>query len=57
MNARFDRKDLIERLMFQNPLEQAGAEAFVKTFLTMVKQVLVHAKSLKLKGLGTFRLT
>lgn len=57
MNDRFDRKDLIERLMLQNQLEQAGAEAFVKTFLTLVKQVLVHDKYLKIKGLGTFRLT
>ena len=57
MNDRFDRKDLIERLMLQNQLEQAGAEAFVKTFLTLVKQVLVHDKYLMIKGLGTFRLT
>ena len=57
MNDRFDRQDLIERLMMQGVLGKAEADAFVETFFTLVRQVLDHEKYLKINGLGTFRLT
>ena len=56
MNERLTIQDLIDLLAAKQSMTQKDAEAFVKEFFLLIEQALENEKTVKIKGLGTFKL-
>ena len=56
MNERLTIQDLIDLLAAKNSKTKKDAEAFVKEFFLLIEQALENEKTVKIKGLGTFKL-
>lgn len=56
MSERLNTQDLIELLIERQGLERKQAENFIKEFFTLIEEGLEKDKSVKIKGLGTFKL-
>lgn len=57
MNERLTTQDLINLLAEKHGMERKDAQAFVKEFFLLIEQALEADKYVKIKGLGTFKLT
>lgn len=56
MSDRFTQQDLADLLAQRHEMEQADAEAFVKTLFSLIEESVLTDKYVKIKGLGTFKL-
>jgi len=56
MSERLNTQDLIDLLINRQGLEKKEAESFVKEFFSLIEEGLEKDKSVKIKGLGTFKL-
>ena len=56
MNERLTIQDLIDLLVAKHSMTKKDAEAFVKEFFLLIEQALENEKTVKIKGLGTFKL-
>ena len=56
MNERLTSQDLIDLLAAKHSMTKKDAEAFVKEFFLLIEQALENEKTVKIKGLGTFKL-
>lgn len=56
MNERLTIQDLTDLLAAKHSMTKKDAEAFVKEFFLLIEQALKSEKSVKIKGLGTFKL-
>ena len=56
MNERLTIQDLIDLLAAKHSMTKKDAEAFVKEFFLLIEQALENEKTVKIKGLGTFKL-
>lgn len=56
MNEKLTLQELSELLAKRHQMEQADADAFVRTFFALVEEALAADKYVKVKGLGTFKL-
>ena len=56
MSDRLNSQDLIDLLINRRGLERKEAETFVKEFFALIEEGLEKDKSVKIKGLGTFKL-
>ena len=56
MNERLTIQDLIDLLAAKHSMTKKDAEAFVKEFFLLIEQALENEKTVKNKGLGTFKL-
>ncbi|MEY8687804.1 HU family DNA-binding protein [Bacteroides sp. AN502(2024)] len=56
MNERLTIQDLTDLLAAKHSMTQKDAEAFVKEFFLLIEQALENEKTVKIKGLGTFKL-
>lgn len=56
MNERLTIQDLTDLLAAKHSMTKKDAEAFVKEFFLLIEQALESEKSVKIKGLGTFKL-
>ena len=55
-NERLTIQDLIDLLAAKHSMTKKDAEAFVKEFFLLIEQALENEKTVKIKGLGTFKL-
>ena len=55
MNERLTIQDLIDLLAAKHSMTKKDAEAFVKEFFLLIEQALENEKTVKIKGLGTFK--
>lgn len=56
MNERLTIQDLTDLLANKHSMSKKDAEAFVKEFFLLIEQALESEKTVKIKGLGTFKL-
>lgn len=56
MNERLTIQDLIDLLAAKHSMTKKDAEAFVKEFFLLIEQALENERTVKIKGLGTFKL-
>ena len=56
MNERLTIQDLIDLLAAKHSMTKKDAEAFVKEFFLLIEEALERDRSVKIKGLGTFKL-
>ena len=56
MNERLTIQDLTDLLAAKHSMTKKDAEAFVKEFLLLIEQALESENTVKIKGLGTFKL-
>lgn len=56
MNERLTIQDLTDLLADKHSMTKKDAEAFVKEFFLLIEQALENEKTVKIKGLGTFKL-
>lgn len=56
MSERLNTQDLIDLLVNRQGLERKDAESFIKEFFSLIEEGLDKDKSVKIKGLGTFKL-
>ena len=56
MNERLTIQDLTDLLAAKHSMTKKDAEAFVKEFFLLIEQALESEKTVKIKGLGTFKL-
>lgn len=56
MSERLNTQDLIEILIERQGLDKKQAESFIKEFFALIEEGLERDKSVKIKGLGTFKL-
>jgi len=56
MSERLNTQDLIDLLVNRQGLERKDAESFIKEFFSLIEEGLSKDKSVKIKGLGTFKL-
>jgi len=56
MNERLTIQDLIDLLAAKHSMTKKDVEAFVKEFFLLIEQALENEKTVKIKGLGTFKL-
>ncbi|MDR0745962.1 MAG: HU family DNA-binding protein [Mediterranea sp.] len=56
MSERLNTQDLIDLLVNHRGLEKKEAEKFVKEFFSLIEEGLEKDRSVKIKGLGTFKL-
>ena len=56
MNERLTIQDLTDLLAAKHSMTKKDAEAFVKEFFLLIEQVLESENTVKIKGLGTFKL-
>lgn len=56
MNERLTIQDLIDLLATKHSMTKKDADAFVKEFFLLIEQALDNEKTVKIKGLGTFKL-
>ena len=56
MNERLTIRDLTDLLAAKHSMTKKDAEAFVKEFFLLIEQALENEKTVKIKGLGTFKL-
>lgn len=56
MSGRLNTQDLIDLLINRHGLERKEAENFIKEFFSLIEEGLEKDKSVKIKGLGTFKL-
>ena len=56
MNERLTIQDLTDLLASKHSMTKKDAEAFVKEFFLLIEQALENEKTVKIKGLGTFKL-
>lgn len=56
MNERLTIQDLTDLLATRHSMTKKDAEAFVKEFFLLIEQALENEKTVKIKGLGTFKL-
>jgi len=56
MNERLTIQDLTDLLAAKHSMTKKDAEAFVKEFFLLIEQALENEKTVKIKGLGTFKL-
>lgn len=56
MNERLTIQDLTDLLAAKHSMAKKDAEAFVKEFFLLIEQALESEKTVKIKGLGTFKL-
>lgn len=56
MNERLTIQNLIDLLAAKHSMTKKDAEAFVKEFFLLIEQALENEKTVKIKGLGTFKL-
>lgn len=56
MNERLTIQDLIDLLATKHSMAKKDAESFVKEFFLLIEQALESEKTVKIKGLGTFKL-
>lgn len=56
MNERLTIQDLIDLLATKHSMAKKDAESFVKEFFLLIEQALENEKTVKIKGLGTFKL-
>ena len=56
MNERLTIQDLTDLLAAKHSMTKKDAEAFVKEFFLLIAQALENEKTVKIKGLGTFKL-
>ena len=56
MNERLTIQDLIDLLAAKHSMTKKDAEAFVKEFFLLIEQALENEKTVKINGLGTFKL-
>ena len=56
MNERLKFQDHIDLLAAKHSMSKKDAEAFVKEFFLLIEQALENEKTVKIKGLGTFKL-
>ena len=56
MSERLNTQDLIDLLVNRQGLEKKDAESFIKEFFSLIEEGLEKDKSVKIKGLGTFKL-
>lgn len=56
MNERLTIQDLIDLLATKHNMAKKDAESFVKEFFLLIEQALENEKTVKIKGLGTFKL-
>ena len=56
MNERRTIQDLTDLLAAKHSMTKKDAEAFVKEFFLLIEQALENEKTVKIKGLGTFKL-
>lgn len=56
MSDKFTQQDLADLLAQRHEMEQADAEAFVKTLFALIEESIETDKYVKIKGLGTFKL-
>ena len=56
MNERLTIQDLIDLLAAKHSMTKKDAEAFVKEFFLLIEQALESENTVKIKGLGTFKL-
>ena len=56
MNERLTIQDLTDLLAAKHSLTKKDAEAFVKEFFLLIEQALESENTVKIKGLGTFKL-
>ena len=57
MNERIGTQDLIDALAEKHGITKKDAEAFVKEFFSLIEEGLETDQYVKIKGLGTFKLT
>lgn len=56
MNERLTIQDLTDLLAAKHSMTKKDAETFVKEFFLLIEQALENEKTVKIKGLGTFKL-
>ena len=56
MNERLTIQDLTDLLAAKHSMTKKDAEAFVKEFFLLIEQALESENTVKIKGLGTFKL-
>jgi nucleoid DNA-binding protein/nucleoid-associated protein YgaU len=56
MSERLNSQNLIDLLVNHHGLERKEAENFIKEFFSLIEEGLERDKSVKIKGLGTFKL-
>ena len=56
MNERLNSQDLIDLLVNRHGLEKKETERFIREFFSLIEEGLEKDRSVKIKGLGTFRL-
>lgn len=56
MNERLTIQDLTDLLAAKHSMTKKDAEAFVKEFFLLIEQALENENTVKIKGLGTFKL-
>ena len=56
MNERLTIQDLTDLLAAKHSMTKKDAEAFVKEFFLLIEEALERDRSVKIKGLGTFKL-
>ena len=56
MNERLTIQDLTDLLAAKHSMTKKDAEVFVKEFFLLIEQALENEKTVKIKGLGTFKL-
>lgn len=56
MNNKLNTQDVIDALVQKHDMSKKDAAAFVKEFFLLIEQALESDKTVKLKGLGTFKI-
>lgn len=56
MNEKLNVQDLVDLLAERHGMDKKDADGFVKEFFLLIKQALESDRSVKIKGLGTFKL-
>ena len=57
MNEKITLQDLVELLSEKNDMTKKNADAFLRCMFDLIEEALTNEKYLKIKGLGTFKLT
>lgn len=57
MNEKITLQDLVELLSEKNDMTKKNADAFLRCMFDLIEEALTNEKYVKVKGLGTFKLT
>lgn len=57
MNEKITLQDLVELLSEKNNMTKKNADAFLRCMFDLIEEALTNEKYVKIKGLGTFKLT